>query len=290
MIKKRSKLLAIMLVFAFALTGIAYAAWTDSLEIQGTVNTGDIDVQFAEAWTNDQGIDPNFITETEVELAEFTALVQGGKHGNNPPGPPPGNNPLHGKPGHQCTPDCHNNPKHICQHGCDKHACNKNCHYNNKHKCNHSCPQHVCNPECPEWQPEPDTPVLADDIAETLVEIVDREGNGFESHSIINSLLRVTVNNAYPGYQSQVTYRLVNEGSVPVKITGVAINNNNEFIIIDHPSLDDLDDIILYPKTEGSDNGYEITFTQTVDQTLGNSGMNQQYTYDIQLDFTQWNL
>ena len=45
----------------FALTGVAYAYWTDSLEVQGTVNTGNIDVQFAEAWTNDEGVDPNLI-------------------------------------------------------------------------------------------------------------------------------------------------------------------------------------------------------------------------------------
>ncbi len=44
--KKRSKILAIILVLAFALTGVGYAWWTDTLYINGTVTTGTLDVSF----------------------------------------------------------------------------------------------------------------------------------------------------------------------------------------------------------------------------------------------------
>jgi len=44
--KKRSKILAIIMVLAFALTGVGYAWWTDTLYINGTVETGTLDVDF----------------------------------------------------------------------------------------------------------------------------------------------------------------------------------------------------------------------------------------------------
>jgi len=44
--KKRSKMLVLILVLAFALTGVGYAAWTDQLNIDGTVKTGKLDVDF----------------------------------------------------------------------------------------------------------------------------------------------------------------------------------------------------------------------------------------------------
>lgn len=45
--KKRTKLIALVMVLAFALTGVAYAAWTDNLDISGQVETGNLDVEFA---------------------------------------------------------------------------------------------------------------------------------------------------------------------------------------------------------------------------------------------------
>lgn len=47
--KKRSKILVLILVLAFALTGVGYAAWTDQLNINGTVETGNLDVDFVSA-------------------------------------------------------------------------------------------------------------------------------------------------------------------------------------------------------------------------------------------------
>jgi hypothetical protein len=47
LVRKNKKLLALVMVFAFALSGIAYAAWTDTLYINGTVATGTLDAQWA---------------------------------------------------------------------------------------------------------------------------------------------------------------------------------------------------------------------------------------------------
>lgn len=46
--KKRSKMLALIMVLAFALTGVGYAWWTDTLFINGTVETGDLEVKYQE--------------------------------------------------------------------------------------------------------------------------------------------------------------------------------------------------------------------------------------------------
>lgn len=44
--KKKSLIVSIILVMALAFSGIAYAAWTDHLFINGTAETGDLDVNF----------------------------------------------------------------------------------------------------------------------------------------------------------------------------------------------------------------------------------------------------
>lgn len=44
--KKRTKMIALLMVLAFALTGVGYAAWTDTLYINGNVKTGSLDVDY----------------------------------------------------------------------------------------------------------------------------------------------------------------------------------------------------------------------------------------------------
>ncbi len=220
MIKNRSKLLTLILVFAFALTGIAYAAWTDSLQVDGTVNTGNIDVQFADAWTNDEGVDPNL-------LGEIGLLRCGPGHGHGP--------------GHGDDPE---------------------------------------PPVCPD----------RDDVAQTNIEIVDRDANaGFDSHEITNSILEVTTVNAYPGYESAITYQLVNKGTVPVKLTGVTINDKPGYVDVDHPDFAELE-MVIYPEGECNQEVYEVTFTQAVNEGLSNKYMNSEFKYNIKLEFGQWNL
>lgn len=72
---KKVKYIALILVLAFGLIGGAYAAWTDQLNVGGTVATGDIDVVFTSAVSNDpagtgdpeqpEGKD---VAKTEVEI------------------------------------------------------------------------------------------------------------------------------------------------------------------------------------------------------------------------------
>lgn len=49
---KKTKLIALTLVVAIMMMGAGYAAWTDTLEITGTVNTGQLDVCFVDLSNN----------------------------------------------------------------------------------------------------------------------------------------------------------------------------------------------------------------------------------------------
>ena len=55
---KATTTLMLSLVVALVVMGIAYAMWDKSLYIEGTVNTGDLDVIFANVRCNDEGPDP----------------------------------------------------------------------------------------------------------------------------------------------------------------------------------------------------------------------------------------
>lgn len=64
-------LLTIAVVLALALMGVAYALWSETLEIDGTVHTGEVNVAFQNASDNDNGIDPNYdkdVADCEVAL------------------------------------------------------------------------------------------------------------------------------------------------------------------------------------------------------------------------------
>lgn len=76
---KKVKYIALILVLALGLIGGAYAAWTDQLVVNGTVATGDIDVVFTSAESNDPADtddpaspadDPKDVGSTEVSLSE----------------------------------------------------------------------------------------------------------------------------------------------------------------------------------------------------------------------------
>mgnify|MGYP005858980515 CR=1 FL=1 len=66
-------LLTIAVVLALALMGIAYAWWDETLTINGTVQTGEVDVAFQNASDDDEGTDPGYdkdVADCEVEVAE----------------------------------------------------------------------------------------------------------------------------------------------------------------------------------------------------------------------------
>lgn len=63
-------------------------------------------------------------------------------------------------------------------------------------------------------------PGKAADVASTSVATQADEKGKF-------TIGTITVTNAYPGYNSTSTFPVINNSSIPVKVTGVAITNNN---------------------------------------------------------------
>ncbi len=53
---RKSWMISLVLVLALAVAGFSFAAWTEAININGTVNTGDIDPIFTAAFTNDDGV------------------------------------------------------------------------------------------------------------------------------------------------------------------------------------------------------------------------------------------
>lgn len=64
-------LLAIAVVVALALVGVAYAWWSETLTINGTVQTGVVNVEFRNASDDDNGIDPGY----DKNVADCTESV-----------------------------------------------------------------------------------------------------------------------------------------------------------------------------------------------------------------------
>jgi hypothetical protein len=82
---KKTKYIALILVLAFGLIGGAYAAWGDKLYAHGTVATGDVDVIFTNAVSNDPGetLDPaspegdeKNVGSTEVKIVDEGKALQ----------------------------------------------------------------------------------------------------------------------------------------------------------------------------------------------------------------------
>jgi hypothetical protein len=53
---KKIGILAMCLVLALAAMGVGFAKWSESLEISGLVNTGEVDIQFSDQWSNDPSL------------------------------------------------------------------------------------------------------------------------------------------------------------------------------------------------------------------------------------------
>jgi hypothetical protein len=50
---KKIGILAMCLVLALGAMGVGFAKWSETLEISGLVNTGEVDIQFSDQWSND---------------------------------------------------------------------------------------------------------------------------------------------------------------------------------------------------------------------------------------------
>ncbi|MGI6318757.1 MAG: SipW-dependent-type signal peptide-containing protein [Dethiobacteria bacterium] len=214
---KKVKYIALILVLALGLIGGAYAAWTDVLNVAGTVATGDIDVVFTEALSNDAG-------------------------NTGDPGQPEGK-----------------------------------------------------------------------DVASTEVEVI--EGG---------KALKVTIDNAYPGYVSRVDYKVTNNGSVPVKLQDKTVTyagpaseaalevengclkcwledliENSDLGFISKNLLlrviNDLFECTCDEEPGPLDIGSQIHFGDVYEGSIGHvvteaAKQGQTYSYTIKYDFVQWNL
>lgn len=68
---KKVKFFALALMLVLGLVGGAYAAWTDAVTIEGTVETGDIDLEFQSASVKEQYAD-------NAGVATFSVTIPGG--------------------------------------------------------------------------------------------------------------------------------------------------------------------------------------------------------------------
>ncbi|NLB88256.1 MAG: hypothetical protein GX790_03390, partial [Syntrophomonadaceae bacterium] len=158
MLKKRSKLLAVMLVFSFALTGVAYAYWTDQLEIHGTVKTGTLDVYFTDlGWEDSEG------AGSGINPSSTDVTTQAHPSKKPEPGKP-------GKPGGPGNDDDNNGF-----------------------------------------------------VANTKVALKDRNDDTLHERETTSSILQIAVENAYPGYEATIKFKIKNGGSLPAKVEQVNV-------------------------------------------------------------------
>lgn len=93
--------------------------------------------------------------------------------------------------------------------------------------------------------------------------------------------LEVTVNNAYPGYWSDVKLNIENNSSIPVKVTRLEFNGDYE---IEDEILAELEGVVLN----------EVIDEETVQEVivkinvLSEAQQNQTYNFTVELDFSQW--
>jgi len=84
--KMKTKMVALFatLMIALMVVGISYAMWDKYLYIDGTVNTGEVDADFTDAYCDDTGIDPGYdkdvgsCTVTGIGTQTLTVTVDNG--------------------------------------------------------------------------------------------------------------------------------------------------------------------------------------------------------------------
>jgi predicted ribosomally synthesized peptide with SipW-like signal peptide len=79
------------LMVALAMTGVAFAWWTETLKIEGTISTGELDVEFKDIASNDSGtsLDPIKV-DGRVTSGYNVATCEAGGSDVSEPDPTPG--------------------------------------------------------------------------------------------------------------------------------------------------------------------------------------------------------
>ena len=70
---KKIVLICMALVIALGAVGVGYALWSDSLFIQGTIETGEVDVCIVSIASDDVGLDPGYtkdVASTSVSIVD----------------------------------------------------------------------------------------------------------------------------------------------------------------------------------------------------------------------------
>jgi len=113
------------------------------------------------------------------------------------------------------------------------------------------------------------------DVAQASLQVSnqDNDGNAIE--------LTFTISNAYPGYKACATFDVKNIGTIPVDLTKAELQNV--------PS--DALDVTITPTPSDNvriDNGGSQAFQLCV-TVKDDAQENAQYSFDLLLEFTQWN-
>ncbi len=117
--------------------------------------------------------------------------------------------------------------------------------------------------------------------ADTTVTLKDNDGDGD------SDVAEISINNAYPGYESVTTLEIRNNGQIAAKVTSVSVNNPNPANVTVTVKLYDTDgnEITLPYTIDVSEAIYaEITAKVTDDAEEDSS-----YSFDVTFDFTQFN-
>lgn len=72
---KKTKLIALTMVIAMMLIGAGYAAWTETLVIDTTVKTGELDVNFSKAWVGNNSDYVTGIIEIDKETNKIATAT-----------------------------------------------------------------------------------------------------------------------------------------------------------------------------------------------------------------------
>lgn len=114
-------------------------------------------------------------------------------------------------------------------------------------------------------------PGLPDSIAKNV---------GSTETVVTNKQVTVTISNGYPGYSSQVSYEITNDGTIPAKVTAtVALNSGSEGnISVSDPGINGQE---IAP-------GGTLTFTVT-SNVLDNAAEATTYGYTITINAVQFN-
>jgi len=130
------------------------------------------------------------------------------------------------------------------------------------------CSDKGADPQAKGFNNEEDKNVASCDVN---VELVDKEENPIK--------LKVTIDNAYPGYYVVITFTVDNIGTIPVKLYNYSIKGVNK---------NALNVWLEVPEDTQIDPGYSSEYKLHI-TVLQNAKESTTYSFKVELEFAQWN-